>query len=155
MVSGKLPLGKFPPIKSPQENSLPENSHPENSHLEYSHSCFQILPPTFVIFLFFYYCQRYHWYYLKDCFVILFLKWWSQTCCNVFKNFVACRPFIYLKKWKQLLRVGLLYNTKVIEDTVKHNEKFSNFFSSNVLYLEYWCRVNSPQWTAPSKRVDI
>ena len=59
-----------------QENSHPENSHPsnsplENSHLEYSHPIF---PPEFLNFLFFHYCHRHHWYYLKDCFVILCFK---------------------------------------------------------------------------------
>ena len=59
------------------ENSLPENSNSENSHqsnsplvnspLEYSH-------PSFVVFFFFHYCHRYHWYYLKDCFVNLCFK---------------------------------------------------------------------------------
>ena len=57
------------PSNSPLENSHPENSHPENSHLEYS---YPIFPPEFLNFLFFHYCHRHHWYYLKDCFVILF-----------------------------------------------------------------------------------
>ena len=42
---------------------------------------------------------------------------------------------IYLQKWKQLLRFGLLCNIKVIEDTVRHNEEISNIFSSWVLCL--------------------
>ena len=37
--------------------------------------------------------------------------------------------------WKQLLRVGLLYNIKVIEDTVRHHEEFSNVLSSKVLFV--------------------
>ena len=35
---------------------------------------------------------------------------------------------VYLQKWKQLLRVRLLYNKKVIETIVRHNKKFSNIF---------------------------
>ena len=31
--------------------------------------------------------------------------------------------------------VGLLYNIKVIEDTVKHHEEFSNVFSSKALFV--------------------
>ena len=37
--------------------------------------------------------------------------------------------------WKQLLRVGLFYSIKVIEDTVRHHEEFSNVFSSIVLFI--------------------
>ena len=36
----------------------------------------------------------------------------------------------------ELLRVGFLYNRKVIEDTAKHHEEFSNEFSSKVLCLQ-------------------
>ena len=57
-------------LNSPPSEFVPENSHSENSHLEYSNPYFQILPPGFFKFLFFHYCHRYHWYYLKDCFVI-------------------------------------------------------------------------------------
>ena len=48
MASGKLPPGKFPPIF--------------------------LNIPTHVFFFFFHYCDRYHWYYVKGCFVVLFLK---------------------------------------------------------------------------------
>ena len=34
-----------------------------------------------------------------------------------------------------MLRVGLLYNIKVIEETVKHHEELSNIFSSRVLFI--------------------
>ena len=37
--------------------------------------------------------------------------------------------------WKQLLRVGVLYNIKVIEDRVRHHEEFSDVFSSKVLFV--------------------
>ena len=42
---------------------------------------------------------------------------------------------ICLFMWKQLLRVGLLYNIKVIEHTDRHNEEFSNVFLSKVLFV--------------------
>ena len=35
---------------------------------------------------------------------------------------------IYLQNWKQLLSVGLFYNIKVIDNTVRHHEEFSNVF---------------------------
>ena len=62
-----------------QENSHPENSHPSNSpleksYLEYSHACSQIFPLEFLNLLFFHYGHRHHWYYLKDCLVILSFK---------------------------------------------------------------------------------
>ena len=62
------------PSSSSLENSYPENSHPENSHLEYSTHVSKIFPPEFLNFLFFHYCHCHHWYYLKDCFVILCFK---------------------------------------------------------------------------------
>ena len=77
-----------------------------------------------------------------------------RLCRDVLKKFVACRPFIYLKKWKQLLRVRLLYNIKVIEDTVRRNEKFSNLFLVENFVFVILVRVNSPQWTVPSEIVD-
>ena len=89
----------------------PGNSHPENPHLEYSHPRFYFL-----------------------CFFII-VTVIITYCCNELKSFVACRPLIYLKKWKQFLRIGSLCNIKVTEDTVRHNEKFSNLFSSKVLCL--------------------
>ena len=36
---------------------------------------------------------------------------------------------------KQLLRVRLFYKIKAIEDTVKHQEEFSNVFPSKVLFV--------------------
>ena len=36
---------------------------------------------------------------------------------------------------KQLLRVKLLYKIKAVEDTVKHQEEFSNVLSSKVLFV--------------------
>ena len=41
----------------------------------------------------------------------------------------------YLISVAAALRVGLLYNTKVTEDTVRHHEKFNNIFFSKVLCL--------------------
>ena len=35
---------------------------------------FNYFHPSFKMFLFFHYCHGYHWYYLKDCLVILFVK---------------------------------------------------------------------------------
>ena len=156
-VPGKLPPGIFPPM-------------------------LLNIPTRF--WRFFHYCHRYHWYYLKNCFVILCFK--SQTWCGVKKN-GACRPILLhtqksfagqvwesvtiistcllwnffileaeewdvtqfnlinlnssfsvgllLINWKQLLRLGLLYCIKVTEDTVRHDEKISNIFSSKVLCL--------------------
>ena len=38
--------------------------------------------------------------------------------------------------WRQLLRAGLLYNIKIIEDTVEeHHEELSNVFSSKVFFV--------------------
>ena len=42
---------------------------------------------------------------------------------------------IYLQKWKQLLRFELLYNIKVIEDTVRHDEEINNIFSSSFVFV--------------------
>ena len=36
---------------------------------------------------------------------------------------------------KQLLRVGLLYKIKAIEDTVKHQEEFNNMLPSKILFV--------------------
>ena len=36
----------------------------------------------------------------------------------------------------QMLRVGFLYNIKVIEGTARHYEEFSNIFPSIVLCLQ-------------------
>ena len=67
-ISWKLPLGKFPPIKLPP-GKFPAGKFPPRKFPP------GIFPPTFLIFLFFHYCHRYDWYYLKDFyFVILFLK---------------------------------------------------------------------------------
>ena len=60
-----------------------------------------IFPPMFlkipgrVFWFFFHYCYRYHWYYLKDCFVILFQKWLGLYVCeNLSKGSV---------KWKKII----------------------------------------------------
>ena len=71
-----------------QENSRPENSHPEYSHF------LKNIPTRFFKFL--YYCHRYHWYYLKNCFVILCFK--SQTYCGVKKKELAGQYCYILKK---------------------------------------------------------
>ena len=63
-VSGKLPPGKFPPIKLPPGKFPPIKFPPG------------IFPPMFLnipiqvfkFFVFFHYCHRHHWYYLKDLF---------------------------------------------------------------------------------------
>ena len=49
------------------------------------------------------------------------------------KGIVKILIVAYLQKCKQLLRFGLLYKIKVIEDTFRHREEFSNIFSSKVL----------------------
>ena len=36
---------------------------------------------------------------------------------------------------KTIINVGLFYNIKVIEDTVRHHEEFSSILSSKVLCL--------------------
>ena len=69
-VSGKLPPGKFPPIKLPPGEfphwKIPNQKIPTwniPTHVfKYSH------------LVFFHYCRRYHWYYLKDYFIILCFK---------------------------------------------------------------------------------
>ena len=118
-ASGKLPPDKFPPIKLPLEN--PPGKFPP-----------RIFPPTFLNVLFFHHCHRYPWYYLKDW---LFRDSRFSDLLQCIKKFCSL-PAVYLfKEVKNLLRVRLLYNIKVMGDTVRHNEKFSNFFSSKALCL--------------------
>ena len=61
-----------------------------------------------------------------------FLNFLSQLFTEV-KAIVKILIVAYLQKCKQLLRFGLLYKIKVIEDTFRHCEEFSNIFSSEVL----------------------
>ena len=119
-VPGKLPPGIFPPM-------------------------LLNIPTRFCKF--FHYCHRYHWYYLKNCFVILCFK--CQTWCGVkleaeewdvtqFNQINLNSSFsigLLLINWKQLLRFGLLYCIKLAEDTARHGEKISNIFSSKVLFV--------------------
>ena len=36
---------------------------------------------------------------------------------------------------KTIVKIGLLHEIKVIEDTVRHNEEINNIFSSKVLFV--------------------
>ena len=78
-VSGKLPPEKFPPRKIPPGIFPP----------------MLLNIPTWVFFNFlsFHYCHRHHWYYLKDCFVILCFESASQKFrSRCIKKIAACRP---------------------------------------------------------------
>ena len=89
------------PLNTPLENSHPESSHPENPHLEYSHPRFKTFSLEFLIFLFFRYCHRHHWYYLKGCLVILCFK--SAEVRNseidVSKNLQLARPSLIIGQY--------------------------------------------------------
>ena len=113
-----------------QENSDPENSHP----------WFSIFPPTlFVFFFLFINVNRYHCCWLsliignyynipvgsnvfifeashEECYITQFNQLNLNSCFSIWLliTWLVCW-FI----WKQLLRVGLLYNIKVIENTAK------------------------------------
>ena len=74
-VSGKLPPGKFPPIKLPLGKFPPGKFPPRKSPPGIFPPMFLNIPTgVFYFFVFFYFCHRHHWYYLKDCFVILCFK---------------------------------------------------------------------------------
>ena len=89
-----------------QENSHPENLHQSNFPLvnpPWKIHTWNI--PTYVLkdsrpcfLIFFHHCYRYHWYYLKDCLVILcsmFQKWLGlHVCENLSKGSV---------KWKKII----------------------------------------------------
>ena len=88
LLPGKFPSTKFPPIKlhsgdfppTPRKiamQKIPTWNIPTHI-LKYFH---QIL---FVIF--FHYCHRYHWYYLKGCFVILCFQSAKVTLVSVSQN---------------------------------------------------------------------
>ena len=100
-----------------KENSHLESSHPSNSPLVNSlrkMSAWKILTHVFK--------------YSHPG----FLNFLSQLFTEV-KAIVKILIVAYLQKCKQLLRFGLLYKIKVIEDTFRHREEFSNIFSSKVL----------------------
>ena len=76
---GKFPPGIFPPM------------------------FLNITARVFYFFFFFHYCYCYHWYYLKDCFVILFFK-----SAEVF-TFVKICQNEFLSEERQLMKwVGIL-----------------------------------------------
>ena len=158
ILTHQTPLWWIPPRKIPTRN-IPTH----------------VFKYSLLLGFFFHYCHRYHWHYLKNCFVILCSK--SQSYCGVLKkcslpakivtyskrfcwssmiighyhiHLLVLKLFIleteecdvtqfnhlnlnssfshrainqliklliYLQKWKQLLRFGLLHNIKVIEET--------------------------------------
>ena len=79
LVSGNLPPGTCPPIKLPLVKlpwRFPPRGFPPG-----------IFPPMFLNIstrFLFHYCHRYHSYYLKNCFVVLWSK--SQIYCGVSKR---------------------------------------------------------------------
>ena len=92
-----------------QENSHPENFHQSNSPLVNSPRkiptwnipthVFKYSHPGYLHSLFFYYCRRYRWYYLKDCFVILCFLWsffyWLWNCNSMGTNMKVLRVLEY------------------------------------------------------------
>ena len=114
-----------------------------------------IFPPTFLniptrFFKFFDYCHRYHWYYLKNCFVILCFK--SQTYCGVKKKELAGQYCYILKKVllvkydnRSLLYPPVCFGTFYLGSwgmwcySIRSNE-FKQFFSIGLLinWLTYW-----------------
>ena len=97
MVSGKLPPEKFPPIKLPPSKSpriIPTQKIPS---CNISTNVFKYSQPSSLI-IFFHYHHRYHWYYLKACFVIQCFKSTEVRLVAVYqKNFnsVRCPVFYY------------------------------------------------------------
>ena len=90
-----------------------ENFHQSNSPLvnppwkvptwNISPYVFKYSRPSLLFFFFFHYCYCYHWYYLKDCFVILFFK-----SAEVF-TFVKICQNEFLSEERQLMKwVGIL-----------------------------------------------
>ena len=100
-----------------QENSHPENLHQSNFPLvnpPWKIHTWNI--PTYVLkdsrpcfLIFFHHCYRYHWYYLKDCLVILcsmFQKWLGlHVCENLSKGSVKWRKTINEMKGDILERI--------------------------------------------------
>ena len=103
----KIVLGKFP-----RENSHPEKSQPSSSPLENSSwniptHVLKYFHSSFLNVLFFHYCHRYHWYYLKECFVILCFKSAEVfTFANICQNEVLSKEK-QLMKWVGIFQVGI------------------------------------------------
>ena len=91
MTYGNMVLGKFPPIKLPPGKFPPRKFPP---------GIFPLMTlniPTHVFcFLFFHNCRRYHWYCLKDYFVILFLKVLKSDLLQCFKNFCSLPALVII-----------------------------------------------------------
>ena len=65
----KLPPGKFPPSKLPPGKFPPGKFPPRKFPPGIFPPMFLTIPTRFLSFLFFHYCHRHHWCYLKDCLV--------------------------------------------------------------------------------------
>ena len=99
-VTGKLSPGKFPPIKL-RPGEFPPGKFPSRYFPP------GIFPPMFLNIptrvLSFFHCHRCHWYYLKDCFVILCFKRgevfaFVKTCQNKVKKGNQWNGWGYLRR---------------------------------------------------------
>ena len=98
LVSGKFQTGKFPPVK------LPPGKFPLAI---FPHVFLNIPARVFKFFL--HYCYRYHWYYLKDCFVIVCSK-----SAEVFMFVKICQNEVLseerqLMKWVVIIQVRIFW----------------------------------------------
>ena len=123
-------LGKFP-----RENSHPEKSQPSSSPLENSSwniptHVFKYFHSSFLNVLFFHYCHRYHWYYLKECFVILCFK-----SAEVFTFANICQNEV-LSKEKQLMKwVGIYSRWEFSEGNFPGGDWWMGIFPGGI-FLE-------------------
>ena len=112
IIRVKIVLAKFP-----RENLHLENFHPSNSPLLNSSRkiptwnipthVFKYFHSSFLNFLFFHYCHRYRWYYLKDCFVILCFKSPEAfTLVNICQNEVVSEER-QLMKWVGIFQMRI------------------------------------------------
>ena len=105
-VSGKLSPGKFPPRKLPpiklHPGELPPAKFPPRKFPSGIFPLMFLNIPTRVFYFLFHY---YHWYYLKNCFIILCSK--NHPYCGIFlKNFSLLTKIVtYSKKfcWSSML----------------------------------------------------
>ena len=82
----ELPPGKFPPIKLPPGKFHPKIPTQKIPTRKVPNHVFKCSHPGFFIFLFFHYHHSRHWYYLKDCFVILCFKSAEVTLVAVYQT---------------------------------------------------------------------
>ena len=109
-----------------QENSHPENFHQSNSPLVnppwkisiwiISTHVFNYSLPSFLIF--FHYCYSYHWYYLKDCFVILCFK-----NAEVFTFVKICQNEMLIKE-RHLMKQGGIFQVIIFWVAIFQGEVF-------------------------------